>query len=149
MDNKNLFNRKNKEQLIRDIKEENSNRIICSFYKYTDIANPNEIRDRLYKLFNDNYILGRIYIASEGINAQISVNESRWNTFRSILNNFHFLKNISLKYALENSNDSFIKLTIKVKNKIVADGLNNLKINFTNVGKYLSAKEFSFLPNEQ
>ena len=39
--------------------------------------------------------------------------------------------------------NSFLKLAIKVKKQIVADGLNNNEYDVTNVGKHLTAKQWN------
>ena len=143
MTKNNLFNRKNKEQLNQLLESEKSDRTICSFYRYINIANLNEIRNQLYtKLMNIN-VLGRIYIAKEGINAQVSVPITNWDNFVNIIESFSEFKSIHIKSAVIHSKSSFIKLIVKVKNKIVADGLNDDSFIPSKVGTYLSAADFN------
>ena len=78
---KRLYNKKSKEELIKNLKSESFKRITCSFYKYISIENPIEFRDTIYSYFDSLNILGRVYIAAEGINAQISVPDYFWNKF--------------------------------------------------------------------
>ena len=76
-----LINRKNKMQLIEDLLNENFERKTCSFYRYVNIIDPHLMRG---KLINDWFrlkVLGRVYIANEGINAQISVPQPNWDNF--------------------------------------------------------------------
>lgn len=138
-----LQNRVNKKELKKRIQEETIKRITVSFYRYVIIEQPQELRGQLFKQWNELKILGRIYIAHEGINAQMSVPEENWEHFKEQLySDFHF-KDIPFKIAIEDNGKSFYKLAIKVRPKIVADGLDEGSFDVTNVGRHLSAKEFN------
>ena len=106
----NLLNRRNKEQLIHALNSEQFERITCSFYRYIRIKNPSRIRNQLYAKFAEINILGRIYIAKEGINAQVSVPIPNWDKFIDILESFTELKNLHINSAVIHSKYSFIKL---------------------------------------
>ena len=73
----------------------------------------------MYLYLDSLKILGRVYIASEGINAQISVPEYVWNKFKMGLQNFRVLKNVPIKKAISDG-DSFYKLIVKGKKEISA-----------------------------
>ena len=62
---------------------------------------------------------------------------------KSQLDSISFLKDCRLNIAIEHDNKSFLKLTIKVRDKIVADGLNDETFNVTNKGVHLNANEFN------
>ena len=138
-----LQNRVNKKELKTRIESENIERITISFYRYVIIDNPTELRDHLFKQWNDLAVLGRIYIANEGINAQFSLPKSNWDSFKELLYLDSRFNEMPFKIAVENNDKSFYKLTIKVRNKIVADGLDDNSFDVTNVGKHLTAKEFN------
>jgi UPF0176 protein len=138
-----LHNRVNKKELKKRIQEESIKRITVSFYRYVIIDNPTELRDNLFKKWNELSILGRIYVAHEGINAQMSVPEENWNLFKTHLNSDIRFENIPLKIAVEDDGKSFYKLAVKVRNKIVADGLDDNSFDVTNVGNHLNAAEFN------
>ena len=138
-----LLNRKNKKQLIRDIQDESHKRITCSFYKYVRINNTLDIRNKLFSKFQKLNILGRVYIAKEGINAQISIPYNNHDKLIPLLNDFNEFENMEIKPSVSKSNFSFIKLIIKEKDKIVADGLRAKDIVSNYKGNYLSAKEFN------
>ena len=110
MKKNNLFNRKNKKQLIQEQLNESFIRKTCSFYRYVKIGNPQEMRNILYKEWLKINILGRIYIAKEGINAQISVPEHNWKSFVNTLDNHPEFSKMFIKPAVKESNQSFIKL---------------------------------------
>ena len=118
-------------------------RLTLSFYAYAKIENPKKFRDELFLTWNKLDALGRIYVANEGINAQMSIPAENLETFRTTFNSYDFLKNIRLNVAIEHDDHSFLKLTIKVRNKIVADGLNDETFNVTNIGVHLKAREFN------
>ncbi len=140
-----LYNRKNGRELKAQLQTRNEERTTVSFYKYHLIANPKIFRDELYQLFDSLQILGRIYIASEGINAQISVPNDYFADFKIKLYSISFLNGIRLNTAVDDNGKSFFKLKILVRNKIVADGLNDATFDVTNRGTHVNAKEFNTL----
>ncbi len=138
-----MFNKLSKKQAMEVLENEEFARTTISFYKYTIINLPNELRDILYKSWSQKNILGRIYIAQEGINAQISIPNHNIQSFKSDLESNKYLKDISFKIAVEDDGKSFFKLTIKVRKQIVADGLTLNEYDVTNVGKHLNAKQWN------
>jgi len=137
-----LANRINKEILKERLKNETFRRITISFYRYMDIKDPLDYRNSLYQAWSELQCFGRIYVAREGINAQMSVPEHRYSTFLDQLEEIPGLKSIPVKQALEDDGKSFYKLTIKVKPKLVADGLEEGVYDFSKVGRHLEALEF-------
>ena len=139
---KRLYNKKSKEELIKNLRSEPFKRITCSFYKYTTIKTPLQFRDSMYLYLDSLKILGRVYIASEGINAQISVPDYVWNKFKIGLQNFRVLKNVPIKKAISHG-DSFYKLVVKEKKEIVAYGVSDDLYDMNKVGQYLNAEQFN------
>ena len=140
---KNMFNKLSKSQCMDLLKQENFNRVTVSFYRYIILSNLNDLRDNLYNNWNELGVLGRIYIANEGINAHLSVPEPNWGNFVKNINSYNFLEDIPFKIAVEDDGKSFFKLTIKIKNQIVSDGLKIEDYDVTNVGEHLSAKQWN------
>lgn len=138
-----LYNLVNREELIRKMKESQEARTTISYYKYYQILNPPFFRNHLYDKYEQLGVLGRIYIASEGINAQISVPSTRLEEFKAVMNDIDFLKGIRLNFAIEDDGKSFFKLNIKVRKKIVADGIEDPDFNPSDCGVHLNAKEFN------
>lgn len=138
-----LHNRIDKRELKKRLMEEPIKRITLSFYRYVIIDTPNEYRDELYKRWDALNVKGRIYVAREGINAQLSVPEEHFETFRNDIDSDRYLIKVPFKIAVEDDGKSFYKLLLKFRKKIVADGLNDDAFDVTNVGKHLSAKEFN------
>jgi len=137
-----LYNRINKEELKKRLIEEPFQRKTISFYKYFYLENPQEFRDSVFREWFLLNCFGRIYVAREGINAQMSVPEHHFEAFLKMLEKYEILNDIPLKYAIEDNGKSFYKLTIKVRPKLVADGLDEGEYDVTNVGNHLSGVEF-------
>jgi len=140
-----LYNKKNKEELKEEVLQSNQQRVTISFYKYHSIPNPELFRDHFYILMDSCEVLGRIYIAEEGINAQISVPLVRFVDFEKALESISFLNGIRLNIAVEDNGKSFFVLKIKVRSKIVADGIDEEGFDSSNIGVHLNAKEFNEL----
>lgn len=140
MVNYNLYNR---ETLLLRLSEEGIRRTTISFYRYVHLANVGQLRNELYRKLNELKVLGRIYLASEGINAQFSIPPENISALVAILDSFIEFDNMPLKFAVEDSKNSFLKLKIKVRPKLVADGLRDGEIDLDNKGIYLNAKEFN------
>jgi len=118
-------------------------RLTLSFYAYAKIEDPKKFRNDLFVAWNALDALGRIYVAHEGINAQMSVPAENFEAFRETLEVYDFMRGIRLNVAVEQDDHSFLKLTIKVRHKIVADGLNDETFDVTNKGVHLNAKSFN------
>jgi UPF0176 protein len=138
-----LVNRTDKNVLKQRLKEESIFRKTISFYRYVNIPGPTDLRNELFKSWSDLNCFGRIYLAHEGINAQMSVPENNWNEFERQLNSISFFKDVPIKHAVDGNGKSFYKLIIKVRDKIVSDGINDETFDPANTGTYLSAAEFN------
>ena len=140
-----LYNKLSAQEVSQILEKAAKNRITLSFYKYAHIKNPRLFRDHLFLSWNPLEVLGRIYVAKEGINAQLSLPKNQIEAFKKHLNTISFLKGVRLNIAIEHNIKSFLKLTIKVRKKIVADGLEDDKFDVTNKGTHLNAMEFNDL----
>lgn len=143
-----LYNRVDKRILKDRLKDIPYQRKTLSFYKYHQIKNPTAFRDELYLGLDKLQVWGRIYIAHEGINAQLSVPVQYYNDLRTFLYAIDFLNGVRLNVAVDDNGKSFFKLKILVRKKIVADGLNDHTFDVTNSGKHLNATEFNTLTND-
>lgn len=140
-----LINRLSKEDALKKLREEDFSRTTISFYRYTQLGTKEEVydfRDQLYMDFEELGILGRIYLAQEGINAQISVPDHSLEKFRAYLEHSKYFKDMPLKIGIEEG-ESFWKLNVKVKKQIVADGLSIDDYDISNVGNHLDAVSFN------
>lgn len=137
-----LHNRISNEELKARMLAETEPRITISFYKYFNINDPQTFRDEMYVKFLELNVFGRIYIAQEGINAQISVPESNFEQFKETLYNFSpELDGLRLNIAIDDDGKSFWVLKMKVRSKIVADGIDDPNFNPSHIGTYLKADQ--------
>ena len=127
------------------LEQAGEDRLTLSFYQYAKIGNPELFRNHLFVAWDDLQVLGRIYVAHEGINAQLSVPATRFNDLKDFLDGIYFLENVRLNVAIEHDLKSFLKLKVKVRNKIVADGLNDATFDVRNKGVHVDAAAFNEL----
>ncbi|MEK9604540.1 MAG: rhodanese-related sulfurtransferase [Flavobacteriaceae bacterium] len=140
-----LYNQLSAEERRILIAEAGTERLTLSFYQYHPINNPHLFRDHLFIHWNEMDVLGRIYVAQEGINAQLSVPAPRFDDFKNFLDSITFLKGVRLNIAVEQDNESFLKLKVKVRDKIVADGLDDNTFDVTQKGTHVNALKFNDL----
>jgi UPF0176 protein len=138
----NTLSAKEREALIEAAGKE---RLTISFYQYAHIKNPELFRNHLFIAWNELDVLGRIYVAFEGINAQLSVPAENFESFKTHLDSVSFLENVRLNVAIEQDNKSFLKLKVKVRDKIVADGLDDNLFDVTKKGIHVDAEKFNAL----
>ena len=108
-----LYNTLSAQERAALIDEAGEERLTLSFYAYAHISNPQVLRDHLFVSWNALDILGRIYVAHEGVNAQLSVPAPKFDTFKAHLDSIAFLKDVRLNIAVEQ--DKGIKLKMRKK----------------------------------
>jgi UPF0176 protein len=140
-----LYNTLSAEERAIIIDDAGKQRLTLSFYAYAQIKDPTQFRNDLFLAWNPLEVLGRIYVANEGINAQLSLPADNFYAFKDSIEVYDFMKGIRLNIAVEQDDHSFLKLTVKVRDKIVADGLVDETFDVTNIGIHLKAKQFNEL----
>lgn len=145
-----LWNTLSKEELENKWREKGYEWVTISFYQYAHIPDPRLFRDQLYEIWSESEVVGRVYVATEGINAQIAVPSHNLEKFRTDTYKINFLDGVRLNIAVDESEAEFpfLKLKIKVRHKILADGLNDQTFDVTNKGIHLNAEEFNSLTND-
>ena len=153
-----LHNRFSQSDLKKMLVAEKEPRITISFYRYFFIEDPLEFRDDLYKKLHELKVFGRIYVAHEGINAQLSFPESNKDNFKDVIEKIPGLKGLRLNIAVQQqapenmrpaAGKSFWVLKIKVRDKIVADGIIDKGFSMANKGSYVTAEEFNTLSDNK
>ena len=140
-----LYNKLSKKERLDLINKAGERRLTLSFYKYHQIKNTTIFRNYLFIEWDKLDVLGRIYIAHEGINAQLSVPSNRIIEFKNSIDTISFLNGIRLNIAIEDDNEAFLKLKVKVRDKIVADGLDSNEYNLDKNGVHVNAEKFNEL----
>ena len=143
-----LHNRVSQKELKARLLAETTPRTTLSFYRYFPIPDPMAFRDFLYSALAGLQVFGRIYLATEGINAQVSVPAPQLEAFRALLESVESLENLRLNIAHADNGKSFWVLKIKVREKIVADGINDPDFHLGKKGKYLDAAAFNELSSQ-
>jgi UPF0176 protein len=140
-----LHNRISRRELKERILQDNTPRTTISFYCYFKIDDPAAFRNKLYADLKALGVLGRIYLAEEGINAQISVPTENVSLFRNYLYTVEPLNGLRLNTAVDDDGKSFYVLDVKVRKKIVADGIDDPAFDMANKGRYVNAQQFNEL----
>ena len=140
-----LYNKLSAQERAQLLDDAGEDRLTLSFYQYAKIGNPELFRNHLFIAWDQLEVLGRIYVANEGINAQLSVPATRFNEFKNFLDGIYFLEGVRLNIAIEHDTKSFLKLKVKVRDKIVADGLNDETFDVTQKGVHVDAQKFNDL----
>lgn len=143
-----LHNRISRRELKERIQNDPTPRTTISFYQYFKIPDPKQFRDELYTQLKVLDVLGRIYVAHEGINAQVNVPSAYLDAFRKYLYSIKPLNNLRLNIAVDDDSKSFYVLDIKVRNKIVADGILDPDFDMAKKGKYVNAEQFNKLTGD-
>jgi UPF0176 protein len=143
-----LHNRISRKELKERIRKDPTPRTTVSFYSYFPVADTTVFRDMLYRELKQLDVLGRIYLAHEGINAQVSVPTERFDAFRDYLYSIGPLNGVRLNIAVDDDGKSFYVLDIKVRKQIVADGIQDPEFSMKEKGKYVDAEEFNRLSED-
>lgn len=143
-----LHNRVSQAELKQRLLEESEPRTTISFYQYFPIADPQAFRDAMYQELHKLNVFGRIYVASEGINAQVSVPESNFEMLKNYLHSIEPLKGLRINVAVDDDGKSFWVLKVKVRDKIVADGIDDPGFSMEKKGKYVDAESFNKLTDD-
>jgi UPF0176 protein len=140
-----LYNKLSAKEREALIDEAGEDRLTLSFYAYANIGNLQLFRNHLFLAWDQMEVLGRIYVAHEGINAQLSVPAKRFEEFKNFIDHIYFLEGVRLNIAIEHDAKAFLKLKVKVRKKIVSDGLNDDTFDVTNIGVHVDALKFNEL----
>jgi UPF0176 protein len=143
-----LHNNISHEELKEKLLQDNTPRTTISFYKYFTIEDALSFRNKWWEEMTTLGVMGRIYIAQEGVNAQISVPNENLEPFTNYLKTQYPFENIRLNMAADDDGKSFFVLKIKVRDKIVADGITDETFDASKTGKYLNAKDYNELSKD-
>lgn len=143
-----LYNRVDSRLLKEQLHQNPQDRVTISFYKYHHIQELEHFRNNLYRQWDALGVLGRTFVAAEGINAQISVPTRNFETFKEQLYAIPFLKDVRLNIAVDDNGKSFFKLRVAIKKKIVADGIDDPNFDVTKIGQHVNAEEFNKLAQD-
>ena len=122
------------------------------YYIYTVINNKMKVQNT-FKYYQDpghGWIAVKVELLEQlGINGQISVASENLSLLRHALDTIVFLEGCRLNVAIEDDGKSFLKLKVKVREKIVADGLTDFEFDGTGGGVHLDAKDWNALAKSE
>ncbi|CEG48291.1 Rhodanese-like domain [Plasmopara halstedii] len=132
-----------------DVKVQMNGRQYISLYNYTPIDKSElpQLQKEMREQWGNLGVLGRIYIAEEGINAQIVVPQQSENAFRcsfpSLLENAKlFYGQLIDKTPVQMATEPFHKLDIRIRNQILHDGYRKGDLNLQETGKSLLPEQW-------
>ena len=143
-----LHNRISRRELKERLLSDPTPRTTLSFYCYFHIEDPRQFRNQFFISLAALGALGRIYVAQEGVNAQISIPTASLDGLRECLDSIHALKGCRLNISVGDDGKSFFVLDIKVRNKIVADGIEDPAFDMRRKGKYATPEDFNRLAQD-
>jgi UPF0176 protein len=143
-----LHNRVNRRELKARMQASQEERITLSYYKYHHIEDPILFRNELFRAYQAVGVLGRIYVAKEGINAQISLPKDNFEVFQAAMKQWDMFDGMRLNIAVEADGKSFFALIIKVKEKIVADGIDDPTFDPAQTGVHLNAAQWNDISSQ-
>lgn len=138
-----LHNRVSSKILKEKALQDYTPRTTLSFYSYCFIEDPIQYRDNWYTALHSMGVMGRIYIAHEGINAQISCPNTQIQGLRDFIYDHPQLNSLRLNTAVDENSNSFYVLNIKVRKNIVADGIADPNFTMLKKGRYVDAVRFN------
>ena len=110
---------------------------IISFYRYCPIDNPHKIQEIIRQRCEELHLLGRILIATEGINGAVCGLTEEIEQFKHFVSQFPFLQGLGYR-ELESKEQSYHKLVVRVRREIVRF---DAKVDLTKSGEYLTSRE--------
>ncbi|TMW60842.1 hypothetical protein Poli38472_000884 [Pythium oligandrum] len=119
-----------------------------SLYNYSQIAEEQlpRLRKQMFETWSELEVLGRIYLAQEGINAQLILPASNVDKFAASFPDLFTKENLNYgaSYEVENGRGDehpgsalFQKLDIRIRKQIVADGFTNGHLDLQDSGNAL------------
>lgn len=114
---------------------------VLLYYKYTQIENPEDLREKQFELCSKLGLKGRILIAKEGINGTIGGTTEACNEYMKSTMEYSGLEDIEWKIS-NNTEDSFPKLRVVVRDEVVSF---KAPVDLKNKAPYIQPKEMKEL----
>jgi UPF0176 protein len=121
--------------------------LVLLYYCYTPIENPEQFREEHHRLCLRLNLLGRIIVASEGLNGTVSGRRADCEEYMRLVKADPRFTTLEFKIE-EASAHTFQKLHVRVKSEIVHVGLPHIK-PYERTGIHLSPEEFRDLKNQE
>lgn len=144
--------------IVRDksnavLADPNANLHMISFYKFLQVQDPERLSSVLSKVWSWMGVLGRVYIAKEGINAQLAVPAVTIDDFRDAMNGEWFERGqpvipdeivglfLNFDRIVPRNEQPFEKLSVRPRHQVLADGFNK-PLNWNDAGREIPSEEW-------
>ena len=117
--------------------------LVAALYKFVEIDDHLSLQNNLYKICEENNIMGTILIADEGINGTISGKHNEIKETISSLTSDNRFSNIEIKYS-STDKQPFHRMKVRLKKEIVTIGLPEINPN-KKVGTYVKPEDWNDL----
>jgi UPF0176 protein len=117
--------------------------LVAALYKFVEIDDLLSLQNNLYKICEENNIMGTILIADEGINGTISGKHNEIKETISSLTSDNRFSNIEIKYS-STDKQPFHRMKVRLKKEIVTIGLPEINPN-KKVGTYVRPEDWNEL----
>lgn len=117
--------------------------LVAALYKFVEIDDLLSLQNNLYKICEENNIMGTILIADEGINGTISGKHNEIKETISSLTSDNRFSNIEIKYS-STDKQPFHRMKVRLKKEIVTIGLPEINPN-KKVGTYVKPDDWNDL----
>lgn len=133
---------------------------MVSFYRFFNVEDPAATTEKLKKIWGHIRALGRVYVASEGINAQMAIPEVVWPDFVDMMNGEWTERGRALVpeqilgvYLNEDgcvprSEQPFHALHVRARHQVLADGFDK-PLDWKRAGRELKPSEWHGLLDEK
>ena len=115
--------------------------VVSSFYKYTEIENPEVFQREHQNYCNELGIKGKVLVAREGINGTVSGTKEHIDKYEKHLLNNKLFSGMTYKRTITDEHP-FKKTIVRIRKEIVTSGLN---VDMKNVGERITPKELKEL----
>ena len=113
---------------------------VCALYKFVEIKNLKELKNKILSFIKENNIYGTILIANEGINGTVSGDNSKIINLINFLQSDVRFSNIEYKLSFTNKNP-FYRTKVKLKKEIVTLGVKIKKTHYN--ATYINPEEWN------
>ena len=117
--------------------------LVAALYKFVEIDDLLSLQNNLYKICEENNIMGTILIADGGINGTISGKHNEIKETISTLMSDNRFSSIEIKYS-STDKQPFHRMKVRLKKEIVTIGLPEINPN-KKVGKYVKPEDWNEL----
>lgn len=117
--------------------------LVVTFYKFIELENLEELRDRALSFCQQQNLKGTILLASEGINATLSGEQENLDNFIHFLKQDQRFADIQPKFS-ESDNPPFHRMKVKIKPEIVTMGVEEINPKIT-TGQHIDPETWNKL----